>query len=272
MSNANPKTTSKTKAMVPATPQQLRLFGRPPMLQGEKAAAYDKLFAGIYAAVKPVDTVDEMLVADVVALEWEVLRWRRQKSTLLRVCERKALEEFLNAELDHDQYADDFADDLTRILEDNLPEDLAGTAEQLARACASNDRDAKKNVAEILEYNDLPDMTEMLNSARAHRVEELAQNYVSCQPEAVAVVSKILDRANKNIEELMADRLATILDEIYQIDRLATVAESRRNASLREIDRRRAVLGDALRRRVQEVEDAEFQVVERRQLPKGTAT
>jgi hypothetical protein len=244
------------------------------MLQGENAATYDELFSGIRAAVRPVDAIDEMLVADVVTLEWEVLRWRRQKSTLLRVCERKALEKFLNAELDHDQYADDFADDLTRILEDNLPEDLAGTAERLARACAWNDRDAtaKENVAEILEYAGLPEMTEMLNSARAHRAGELAQNYVSCEPDAVAVVNKILDRANKNIEDLMTDRLATILDEIDRIDRLATVAESRRNASLREIDRRRAVLGDALRRRVQEVEDAEFQVVERRELPKGTAT
>ena len=55
--------------------------------------------------------------------------------------------------------------------------------------------------------------------------------------------------------------------------------ESRRNAgqfyrhpgfgnggSLREIDRRRTVLGGALPRAVQEVEDAEFKVIERRQL------
>jgi hypothetical protein len=49
---------------------------------------------------------------------------------------------------------------------------------------------------------------------------------------------------------------------IERIDRLATIAESRRNASLREIDRRRAVLGEALRGSVKEVEDAEFQVVE----------
>jgi hypothetical protein len=49
---------------------------------------------------------------------------------------------------------------------------------------------------------------------------------------------------------------------------LAAIAESRRNASLREIDRRRAVLGGALRQGVQEVEDAEFKVIERRR-PKG---
>jgi hypothetical protein len=44
--------------------------------------------------------------------------------------------------------------------------------------------------------------------------------------------------------------------------RLTTIAESRRNASLREIDRRRAVLGERLRRSVQEIEDREFKVIE----------
>ena len=49
---------------------------------------------------------------------------------------------------------------------------------------------------------------------------------------------------------------------IERIDHLITIAENRRNASLREIDRRRAVLGESLRRSVQEIEDAEFEVIE----------
>jgi hypothetical protein len=52
------------------------------------------------------------------------------------------------------------------------------------------------------------------------------------------------------------------LDKIERIDRLATIAESRRNAMLREIDRRRAARSEALRRQVQEVE-GEFEVVEK---------
>ena len=73
--------------MIPATLQRPGLFGRPPLLTGEDPAAYDELFAGIRAAVNPIDTV-----ADVVALQWEVLRWRRLKSTLVRGCQRDALE------------------------------------------------------------------------------------------------------------------------------------------------------------------------------------
>ena len=52
------------------------------------------------------------------------------------------------------------------------------------------------------------------------------------------------------------------LDDIERIDRLTTIAEGRRNASLREIDRRRAPLGARLRQTVQEIEDAEFKVIE----------
>ena len=52
------------------------------------------------------------------------------------------------------------------------------------------------------------------------------------------------------------------LDDIERIDHLITIAVNRRNASLREIDRRRAVLGESLRRSVQEIEEAEFEVIE----------
>ena len=60
----------------------------------------------------------------------------------------------------------------------------------------------------------------------------------------------------------MADALAEKLVDIERIDRLTTIAESRRNASLHEIERRRAVLGETLRRSVQEIEGAEFKVIE----------
>jgi hypothetical protein len=49
---------------------------------------------------------------------------------------------------------------------------------------------------------------------------------------------------------------------LEQIDRLTANVENRRNTMLREIDRRRTVIGEALRRSIKEVEDAEFQVVD----------
>jgi hypothetical protein len=77
----DPKTRSKSKSVTSAPAPRLRLFGQPQVLEGEDAAAYDELLARICAAVKPVDIIDEIFIADVVSLEWEVLRWRRLKWT-----------------------------------------------------------------------------------------------------------------------------------------------------------------------------------------------
>jgi hypothetical protein len=256
-----PKAKSKTKAMIPR--HRPTLFGRPLLLQGEDAAVYDGLFAGIHAAVNPLDTLEEMLVADVVALQWEVLRWRRLESTLVRVCQREALEGFLDDQLGYDVYAEDFADDLASTLKDNLPRDQADTAEPLARAYVRNDPEAEDKVDEIFENASIfLKVDTILDSARAGKAEELAEKYVRRDPDAIKLVDEILAGASVNIDDLTAEKVADRFADIDQINRLATIAESRRNTSLREIDRRRAVLGETLRRTVKEVEDAEFQVVE----------
>jgi hypothetical protein len=49
----------------------------PLLLEGEDEAAYDELLGRICAAVKPVNVIEEMFVADVVFLEWEIVRLRR---------------------------------------------------------------------------------------------------------------------------------------------------------------------------------------------------
>ena len=44
--------------------------------------------------------VDEVFVSDVVDLQWEILRWRRVKTSLLRTSERSALKSFLSETLE----------------------------------------------------------------------------------------------------------------------------------------------------------------------------
>ena len=52
---------------------------------------------------------------------------------------------------------------------------------------------------------------------------------------------------------LTVQALANEFDYIERIDRLTTIAESRRNASLREIDRHRATLAQAPRPIVEQI-------------------
>ena len=75
--------------------------------------------------------------------------------------------------------------------------------------------------------------------------------------------------ANKSIsmDAVVNSAFIQELHRIEQIDRLITVAESRRNAVLREIGRHRATLAQLLREKVQDVQDAEFETIEPKSIP-----
>jgi hypothetical protein len=236
--------------------QRLALLGPPLLIEGEDAAAYDQVLAGICAAEKPVDFIDEMFIADVAALEWDVLRWRRLKWSWLQALGREALEGFLAEQLEYDLYSETFAEYLAQILQESLPKDEADSALTLAHKCARNEADAVEKVKKILH------MDKVLDDARALKAKELVQEYVRRQPDAVTLIDELLAAAGVSIDTLTADALANKLDYIERIDHLITIAESRRNAILREIDRHRAVLGETLRRSVQEIEDGEFKLIE----------
>ena len=260
-SKANSKTGAKTSTL--ATVQPLALFGSPVLLAGEDDAAYHELLSRVRAAIKPVDIIDEMFIADAVSLEWEVLRWRRLKSSLMRTCGLEALEQYLRKHLDyHAHYREHFEQDLAEILQDNLVKDQSeDNAQALARKCAQNERDAVDKVNQILDSIN-QDMESVLDDACTSKAKELAHDYVQRKPGATKLIDKLLAEAGLSLNALMVRALPEELDDIERIDRLTTVAETRRNAMLREIDRRRTVLGEALRRQVQEVE-GEFEVVEK---------
>ena len=233
------------------------LFGPPPILEGEDAAAYDELFGRVCAAVRPVDVIDEMFMADVVASEWEVLRWRRLKLSLIRARALKALQGFLRDKLDYDLYRQHFVDELTTILQGNLAEGQAEDfAQTLAHQCARNEPDAVDKVNQVLARIGLK-MDHILHRGKAQKAKELTQQYVRRESDAVEFIDELLAAAGVSIETLTAEALPQDLGYIERIDRLATIAESRRNASLHEIDRRRPILGETLRRNAQEVEDSE---------------
>ncbi len=258
------KAKSRSKSAILA-PGRLALFGEPQLLEGEDAAAYDGLLARFRAAINPVDIVEEMFIADVVALEWEVLRWRRWKLGLIRARGLEALKGFLRSNLDYDLYRNDFADDLTEVLQDNLPEDQEkDSAQTLAHKCAQNEPEAVDKVQTILASINR-DLDRFLKDAQAEKAEELLEKYAQCEPDAIKLVNDCLAGARVSMDSLVADALrGQQFNYIERIDHLATIAENRRNAALREIDRRRSVLGETLRKTVQEVEDAEFKVIETR--------
>jgi hypothetical protein len=260
----HPKAKSKTRAKTSAVAmvQPVTLFNSPVLLAGEDDAAYHELLSRVRTAINPVDIIDEMFIADVASSEWEVLRWRRLQSSLMRTCGLKALEEFLSQHLDYyDHYRKYFEQNLAEILRDNLADGETEVDEQsLVHKCAENERDAVDKVNQILDGINL-NTDIILQRACARKAKELTQDYVQHKPGSIKLIYKLLAEAGASIDALMVRALPEKLDDIERIDRLTTIAETRRNAMLREIDRRRAVLAEALRRQEQEVE-GEFEVVE----------
>ena len=165
-------------------------------------------------------------------------------------------------QLEYSLYKEYFTDEVTTILQKNLTENQAEDfAQTLAHRCARSEPDAVDKVIGVLDGIGL-NMNDILSRARARKAQELVQEYARREPRAVKLVQKLLARAGVSIEALTVEAMAEKLDYVERIDRLTTIAESRRNASLREIDRRRAVLGETLRRSLKEVEDGEFEVIE----------
>ena len=232
------------------------------MLEGEDATDYDALLARICAAVNPRDIIDEMFVNDSVDLQWEVMRWHRLKTELMNARVLKALEDFLRSTLDYELYEEDAAEFLTETLLKNRKKDQTEEfIRQLAQRCAQSEPDAVDKVNALLDAAG-EHMDPILDRAKADRAKKLAQGYARRERRAVKQVHELLDEAGRTMDSLTAEVLAQDLDNIERIDHLTTIAETRRNASLREIDRRRAVLGEALRTRVQEIEDGEFEEIE----------
>jgi hypothetical protein len=86
----------------------------------------------------------------------------------------------------------------------------------------------------------------------------LAHGWAVRKPEFVEKLRSYLRHAELSMDVVMAQALQIRLDDIERIDRMLMNAEARRNAVLREIDRHRAALADALRRAIENVRDAEF--------------
>jgi len=64
-------------------PNRISLFGPPPLLEEEDAAAYDELAARMSSTVRPTDFIEEIWVRDLTDITWTRLRLRRMRAVFL---------------------------------------------------------------------------------------------------------------------------------------------------------------------------------------------
>jgi hypothetical protein len=127
MSTESSSKTEITSSNIPERARRLAWLGPPPLFKGEDEAAYNELSARVADAVKPEDIFVELWVQDFVDNEWDVLRYRREKSSFMTSTAYEGLQKILEPLLE--QYLDQV---------------------DLARAWAARDKAAIKRVDEIL--------------------------------------------------------------------------------------------------------------------------
>ena len=101
-----------------------RLFGPPPVIEGEDAADYEKILSRVNSSVRPADFIDEFFIRDLTDAAWNILRLRRLQAAYLRAqaweiindkatataeefakislegCEKEEMDKLLNSELE----------------------------------------------------------------------------------------------------------------------------------------------------------------------------
>jgi uncharacterized membrane protein YheB (UPF0754 family) len=113
-----------------------------------------------------------------------------------------------------------------------------------------------------------------LVDAQAHSewMKALVKQWTAQKPSAIKRVSKYLASGKLTFDTVIALALRSEIDSIERIDRSITIAEERRNAVLREIDRRRATFAQTLRKTIHEIEDAEFETIAPKAITPNDAT
>jgi hypothetical protein len=91
--------------------------------------------------------------------------------------------------------------------------------------------------------------------------EELSKKWAARDREAVKKVDQQLATMGLNMDAPIAQALAIRIDQFDRLDRMIMNAEGRRNAALREVDRHRSSLAQALRQASDDVIEAEFEDV-----------
>jgi hypothetical protein len=100
----------------------------------------------------------------------------------------------------------------------------------------------------------------------------LVKQWTAQKPSAIKRVNKYLASEKLTFDTAIARALLTRINIIERIDRSITIAEGRRNAVLREIDRRRVTFAQTLRGKIHEIDDAEFETIEPKAITPNDAT
>lgn len=90
---------------------------------------------------------------------------------------------------------------------------------------------------------------------------ELVEKWATGDAAAVSKVAELMASAKLTMDTIIDRAFVNAIETIERIEHLITIAEHRRNAILREMERHRASFAAVLRKGISDVEDVDFQPV-----------
>jgi hypothetical protein len=238
--------TARLPNLIPAAAQ--KLFGRFPVARGEDTAVYEELVRATMEALQPKDFIEAILAQDVANHTWEIQRLRSIEATLLT--DESALPQQRPPGLRGPPNIDEVMEFMRAPVEvlalrPKDSEELARFVQEFAR------QHPEKYERHLQKQREGPkSLDEIIGSSRSEP--EPAQQIVP----------------SDDAHRLAADAFKKYSREIDLISRLIALAESRRNAALRELNRYRSTrTGRARPEEITEVEYTEVPLRKRQRKP-----
>ena len=105
----------------------------------------------------------------------------------------------------------------------------------------------------------------------SEKADALAWRHRMKEPGAAEEVQRLLEKAGLTWDAVKAEALSLRIDDVERFSRMIVSAEKRRDATLQEIEHRRATLGHKLRRAVKQVEGADYRLLEEKPVEESRA-
>ena len=185
---------------------ELALLSKPPLLITESADEFDALHKALQQEIKPRGVIEQMYVADISYIQWEILRLRRCKVVIVNVALQFALEKLLLQLLNDDNY------------------DYANFAERKADAIAQawfTDQKVRKTVSELLRQFQLDESAIEAQAIRTsaadlEQVDRMLTSLEARREKALRCIGEYRDSFARQLRE-SADRIIDGRD-ILQLD------------------------------------------------------
>jgi hypothetical protein len=208
----------------PSAARNFSFLTRPLLLRSESEREFQQLLGALKEEIQPHGVIEEMYVAEIAIIIWDILRLRRCKVTILNAAFPNALRSLL--------YGSSWQE--VPPLEDIQP---------------SYPPDLERTMATVSVWKDA-------ERERARKVDDLAKRWFSSKS-AKQTVSGILRRSQQDESAIETAAIRASSTSLDWLEKMLAALEARRDRSLRRIAEYRESFADRVRASADRIIDAE---------------